>query len=187
MIDYPHPKGQPTAAEIKAAWDAHLQPSTRKVANAMRAEGWKVSSAKINRLQRDGWAEPRPTGAPKTATVSARAKHRLIGTVRARLRQLLSVETNAELKMMEERARLIYNIMTLEFSAQVADLHARNPEKAARLMESSTLLAEIIPMIPPEVQAFNKRSNGHDTIDVTPNPNGDAIEAYMREHNKTAA
>lgn len=101
------------------------------------------------------------------------------------LKELSAYDVPA-LKAMQEKDRLIYNIMLLRQSQRKADILALIPKDSAALMVAASDAQDALPNVPTGI--LPSVGNGH-MIDVTPNPQNElasAIDMFLKKEGVAA-
>lgn len=175
-------------AELKAMWDELPNKSCRKLHAAMIEAGYDVSLPTCQRaIKRFKDVNPAVTTAEDMLGTELRADE--IGQLDKDMRELKK-KTLAQLHELQERERLVTNIMLMRFTQRKADKLALAPkEMAAFISAMSEAHAPVMeaPIAPPA--HANGHANGHDKlIDVTPASNevAGAIDRFLRAEGAAA-
>jgi len=174
--------GPPLASreEAEAIWNEMQNPSFSKVSEALGRLGKPVSRVTIgNWARRGAWKAAKKSPRPVTDGEADPEGFAEIEKDRRELKKL-SVE---QLKVEQEKARLIYNVMMMRHGARKVHRLMQTPRDAATLMQAGTEAVSMVPTIPAEAPATDETK----MIDVTPNnPIAAAILEFERKQGVAA-
>lgn len=187
---------KPTKQQVRYVWETMKEPSTRAVAEELCKRGAKISAKTVHRWQQGQWigaapppSTPRPPKKDKPAAPSPMLGGALDETeLKAMVKdkkELDAVKEVTELEQIQRRDQLIYNIMLLRASQRRVDILSMIPKDTAPFIESVTeaVRSPLAPGLPMPAQ-ITDQSN---MIDITPNPDGDAITAFLRDRKRKVA
>jgi hypothetical protein len=183
---------KPTAAQVKAAWDAAKKPSTISVAAALTEAGYPVSYKTVERYKKEHWAEP-GTITPKKSLARSNKAIALVDKHTAEAgRDVATVDLGSQLARMDElrlismaenqaglqltgliAARIVAERMVAMIDKMLEDA----PGDAARLLHAITEATQV-----KHVGGAGQVPEAGDprVIDVTPNPRNEVSEAIAR-------
>lgn len=167
--------GRPTERDIEAAWKAAEKPSIRTVGASMRAAGWDISVATIQRVVKKGFRPGSRSARGRKSKVAQdaasvgeanellQAFQNLPPGAKDRVKELIGMD-DQELESQTNKLVKVARYLLAEDLAQHTKLMMLAPDKAAKLYQA--LGTGLVPVIaPPEPGA------GADAKVVEHNPN----------------
>lgn len=204
---------KPTPAQVRFVWNSMAAPSARKVVKELEKRGGKIAFKTVLRWKDCDW-QPRPRLRTKASQGQIRtprsgpeikeaaAAASLIGGALPETEMAALQRDMAELgaldmpalKTLQEKERLVFNIMIMRAGQRKSHVLALIPKDVAALIQSTTDARDSLSMIPPGepntslVPAGNGHANGNGHyLDVTPsNPISDAIAVFKRKQGAAA-
>jgi hypothetical protein len=178
----------------KALWEGMSDPSARKVAAALKAQGIKVSWRTVARWKLADWVgprrvivkEPKPEKEKKDVIRVAMATPpdpEEVAAIGSEMDVLVGDIKGMSLPEIQERTRMALNTVLMRRAAARADMLVTMPKDTAAFIEALTLVSANTLLSVPEATVqphLNGHGNGH-MIDVTPaNPITAAIADFKR-------
>jgi transposase len=202
-------KVKPTKEQAFDVWQELSDPSTRKVADALKSRGFDVSYRTIARWHANAWREEGPN-TPISEKVHrqlkdehAKAQAELVEEANeamkvslqsagvkdadyARIEQLvkdLSGKDLADLKEMQEKERTIMNIVMMREATRRAHIMTLIPKDTSAMIEAFTSEAKMVAP-PPPLQPIGEapKLNGHAMIEgnyKVVSPSASAIQRFL--------
>lgn len=175
-------QGKPTMEVAKAVWDQTREPSARVVAEKLTRVGYSISYRTVARWVKKGWtaepgadeinralkveaarlakgAEPQAEGLASTV-IGGGMKDSDLDRIGARIKELAG-KTKAELLEMQEKTRLVMNIVLMEEAAHKANVMTLIPKDTSSFIESFTEASKAVPAAP-AIEAPGQPRNGFD-------------------------
>jgi hypothetical protein len=157
---------KPSAALVKATWDATVNPSAPKVAALLAAKGFGINYKAVQRLKKENWAEPSVKKAERALVVVKKAapaketpikpaskkevaegtKLDITALVERRLKRIdeLYLRSVAQNQTSMQQAGLIAGIVVAEeLAIQVGPLTLQSPGDVAKLLHAITEATQV--------------------------------------------
>lgn len=203
---------KPTVEQVRFVWSTMTKPSCRKVVDELERRGAKISFKTVARYVATEFAPRRAVG-PKTrlagtslspeektmvaAQSDSKAAETIIGGPEITPKEAAAIDEDIvelkkldlpQLKEMQEKDRLIFNIMLMRHGARRAGMLVLIPKESSALMASTTEAADSLSMIPMGQPMQTPALNGHGgngaMLDVTPNAPINPVSAAIAHFRK---
>lgn len=151
---------RPSASQVRATWENTVNPSARKIAEAMTAQGFTIDQRTVTRYKKAKWAEPKVIKKAGQALVVAKkavakkavakkevepaeADPHIVGRRLARMQELYE-RTLAENQATLQQTGLIASIIVAEeMVAMIEVLTIASPGDVARLLHAITEATQV--------------------------------------------
>jgi len=170
------PQGKPTREQVRAVWDAHPKPSTRKVRNLLVARGFDISFRTIARWVKNEWRED---AAPGAKPLAEKGEVRAVNKAITAALKAVPKETVKEADMIAEAGGIEGavtggKLQDADYARIEARIKALEPESKDRLLEiqerarlvmnivlteEATRRAHVMVLIPKDTGSFIKEVN----------------------------
>lgn len=210
MTINPTDRGKPTTDQVKTAWESTPKPSVRRVGEILRARGFDIADSTVQRWKKAGWhKDALPIGATVIAASHDRVKDILDVAAATKMPDApapadgekpptmeqvnelrfsdLMKMTEADMREIEAKARIAFNIMTMEKAARNVDVMILMAKETASLVVAMTDAAgaQRVAQVEPSVQNMKDvtpaaPAQNHQAM-IDANPTASALDKFLRK------